>query len=156
MSCSWGSIVGGLRTSDDRRGDLLPGPSPPYIPLPRLQHGPGSGVTGGTTTKARKGWHVGDLKDPPPLQPPPGRGRYVPDVVPAGACVIACLVGGCPGRAASRSTLLVHFIYPHMKGTVVILEDGNYPLHICPKCDMFFKWRSLNGRHHTMAMCTRG
>ena len=42
---------------------------------PRLQHGPGSGVTGGTTTKARKGWHVGDLKDPPP---PPTNPRKRP------------------------------------------------------------------------------
>ena len=33
---------------------------------------------------------------------------------------------------------------------------GDKPLLRCPKCDMFFIWRALNGRHQAKVMCARG
>ena len=38
---------------------------------------------------------------------------------------------------------------------MIILEDGNLPHPRCSRCDMLVPWRSLNGRHHAIAMCSK-
>ena len=44
----------------------------------------------------------------------------------------SCLVEGCPGRAATRTAMRVHFMHRHVLETVVILEEGNLPHPLCP------------------------
>ena len=61
----------------------------------------------------------------------------------------ACPVEGCPGRAGTRTAILVHFWRQHVRYIVIILEEGNLPHPRCPQCDMFVPWRDLNGRHKT-------
>ena len=43
----------------------------------------------------------------------------------------SCPVEGCPGRAATRTEIWVHFLHRHVLGTVVILEERNLPN---PRC----------------------
>ena len=43
----------------------------------------------------------------------------------------SCPVEGCPGRAAMRTAMQVHFMHRHVLNTVVIMEEGNLP-H--PRC----------------------
>ena len=44
----------------------------------------------------------------------------------------SCPVEGCPGRAATRTAIRVHFLHRHVRDTVVILEEGNLPHPQCP------------------------
>ena len=69
---------------------------------------------------------------------------------------ISCLVGGFPRRASIRSALLVHFLHRHVWDMLVVLEEGNYPLPLCPKCYMLVTWWALNGTHQATTMCARG
>ena len=43
----------------------------------------------------------------------------------------SCPVEGCPGRAATRTVMWVHFLKPHVLDTVVILEKGKLPHPQC-------------------------
>ena len=56
-------------------------------------------------------------------------------------------VGGCPWKVTSRSTLWVHFVHCHVWYTVVILEEGSYPIPCSPMCCMLFILREINGSH---------
>ena len=67
-----------------------------------------------------------------------------------------CPVEGCPGRAATRTAMQVHFIHRHVLDTVIILEEGNLPHPRCPQFDMLDPWRTLNRRHPATAQCDRG
>ena len=67
-----------------------------------------------------------------------------------------CPVEGCPGQAATRTAMQVHFMHRHFLDIVVILEEGNPPHSGCPRCDMMFPWRTLNGRHSVTAHCAMG
>ena len=44
----------------------------------------------------------------------------------------SCLVEVCLGRAATRTSMQVHFLHRHVLDTVVILEEGNPPTHGAP------------------------
>ena len=68
----------------------------------------------------------------------------------------SCPVEGCPGQAATRAAMRVHFLHRHVQDTLVILKEGNPPHPWCPQCDMLFPWRALNGRHLVTAHCARG
>ena len=46
----------------------------------------------------------------------------------------SCPVEGCPGRAAMRTAMRVHFLHRHVWYTVVILEEVNLPHPWCPRC----------------------
>ena len=50
----------------------------------------------------------------------------------------------------------VHLWRRHVRDVVIILEEGNLPHPRCPQCDMLVPWRSLNGRHKSIAMCRSG
>ena len=68
----------------------------------------------------------------------------------------SCPVEGCPGRAATRTAMRVHFLNRHVLDTVVILEEGNLLHPRCPRCDMLVSWRKLSRRHPATAQCARG
>ena len=63
---------------------------------------------------------------------------------------------GCPGRAATRMAMRVHFFHWHVRDTVIILEEGNLPHPRCPRCDMLVTWITLNRRHLATAQCSNG
>ena len=42
-----------------------------------------------------------------------------------------------------------------MQAMVLVLEEGGYPLLLCPKIDKSPPWMALNRRHRDMAMCNR-
>ena len=67
-----------------------------------------------------------------------------------------CPVEGCPGRAATRTAMRVHFLHRHILDTMVILEEVNLPHPRCTQCDMLVPQRALNGRHLYTAQCARG
>ena len=67
-----------------------------------------------------------------------------------------CPVEGCPGQAAMRTTMGVHFFHQHLRDTVIILEEGNLPHPRCPRCDMIVPWRALNRKHLAKAQCAKG
>ena len=50
----------------------------------------------------------------------------------------------------------VHFWRRHVRGTFIILEEGNLPHPPCENCDMLVPWRALNGRHKDTVMCKSG
>ena len=57
------------------------------------------------------------------------------------------LVEVCPGRAATRTAMRVHFLHRYVRDTVVILEEGNLPHPRLPQCNMLVPWRALNRIH---------
>ena len=67
-----------------------------------------------------------------------------------------CPVEGCPGDLATRTAMRVHFVYQHVKDTVVMLEEGNLPNPRCPQCDMQVPRKALNGCHLGTAQCKKG
>ena len=58
-----------------------------------------------------------------------------------------CPVGGCPGRAATRMAMRVHFIYWHVRDTVFTLKEGNLTHPWFPLCNMLIPWHALNRSH---------
>ena len=58
-----------------------------------------------------------------------------------------CPVEVCPGRAATRTAMRVHFLQRHVLEIVIILEEGNLPHPRCPRCNMLVPRITLNGRH---------
>ena len=50
----------------------------------------------------------------------------------------------------------VHFVHWHVHDTVVILEEGNLPLPQCPRQDLQFSRKALNGRHLGNSQCRTG
>ena len=67
-----------------------------------------------------------------------------------------CPVEGCSDRALTRTKMRVHFWYRHVRDTMVILEEGNFPHPRCPLCDIMVPWRALNGTHCHTVQCKRG
>ena len=65
------------------------------------------------------------------------------------------MVEGCQGRAASQTSLWVHFVHPVVRETLVILEEGNYP-HLRLTTMDFFLWEATNSRHPNTALCPKG
>ena len=65
-------------------------------------------------------------------------------------------VEGCPGQAATRTAMRVHFLHRHVLDTLVILVEVNLPHPLCPRCDMLFPWRALNSKHPATDQCARG
>ena len=63
---------------------------------------------------------------------------------------------GCPGQAATRTAMRVHFLHRHVWDNMVILEEGNLPHQQFPLCDMLVPWHALNRRHIGTAQCARG
>ena len=50
----------------------------------------------------------------------------------------------------------VHFVHRHVHDTVVILEEGNFPLPRCPRCDLHVSSKALNRRHLETSQCRTG
>ena len=48
------------------------------------------------------------------------------------------------GRAATWTAMRVHLLYPHVRDTVIILEEGNLPRPRCPRCNMMVPCQALN------------
>ena len=65
-----------------------------------------------------------------------GGTKDISDGVSKGGGAKECPVGGCPGRAGTRTAMRVHFWRRHVRDTVIILEEGNLPLPRCKNCDM--------------------
>ena len=65
-------------------------------------------------------------------------------------------VEGCTVQAATRTAMQVNVLHWHVRDTVVILEEGNFPHPRCPRYNMLVPWRDLNGRQLSTAQCTRG
>ena len=42
-----------------------------------------------------------------------------------------CPAEGCPGRAGTRTAMRVHFWRRHVRNTVIILKEGNFPHPLC-------------------------
>ena len=40
---------------------------------------------------------------------------------------LSCPVEGCPGQAAMRTAMRLHFMHRYVLGTMVIFEEGNTP-----------------------------
>ena len=68
---------------------------------------------------------------------------------------IGCLVGGCKGWLTTCTNLQIHFVHRHMRDTIVIIEEGNYPRPLCWACDMIIPWAELNLRHLLSNICAR-
>ena len=47
-----------------------------------------------------------------------------------------CPIKGCRGRVVTRTAMQVHFLYQHVRDTVIILEEGNLPHPHFPWCNM--------------------
>ena len=67
-----------------------------------------------------------------------------------------CPVEGCLGVLATRAAMRVHFVHRHVHDTVVILEEGNLPLPLCPWCYLQVSRKALNGRHLETSQCRTG
>ena len=61
----------------------------------------------------------------------------------------------CRGWAETRTLLRVHFLYMHIRKTMVILEEGNPPHPWYSLYDMLVPWSALNGHHTTNAQCAK-
>ena len=68
----------------------------------------------------------------------------------------SCPVEGCPGRAATKTEMRVHFLHRHVLDTVVILEKGKLTHPQCTLCNMLVPQRALKGRYPSTAQCARG
>ena len=55
-----------------------------------------------------------------------------------------------------KTVIRIHFLYRHMKDTIIILYDGNLPHPQCPCCDMLVLWAALNSCHPNTAQCAKG
>ena len=58
-----------------------------------------------------------------------------------------CPVKGCRGWAEMRMAMRVHFFHWHVRYTVIILEEINFPYPWCPQCNILVPRRDLNGWH---------
>ena len=67
-----------------------------------------------------------------------------------------CPVEGNSGWAAMRAAMRVHLWHRHIRDTVVIVEEGNFPHPWCPLCDMLVPWRSLNRMHWCTGKLKKG
>ena len=67
-----------------------------------------------------------------------------------------CPVEICPEVLATRAAMRVHFVHRHVHDTVVILEEGNFPLPRCPRCNLQVSRKALNGRHLGTIQCRTG
>ena len=47
-------------------------------------------------------------------------------------------------------------MHRHVHDTVVILEEGNLPLPLCPRCDLQVSSKVLNGSHMETNQCKMG
>ena len=65
-------------------------------------------------------------------------------------------IKGCREWGATRMAMRDHSYHWHAQDTMIILEKGNLPHPQCPRCDMLFTWRALNGRHLNTSQCTKG
>ena len=59
-------------------------------------------------------------------------------VFPTAGGMRNCPVEGCPGRAATRTTMRVKFLHRHVRDTVVILEEGTPPTHGAPAATCWY------------------
>ena len=50
----------------------------------------------------------------------------------------------------------MHFFNRHVRGIVIILEEGKLPYPRCPRFNMLVPWRALNSKHHATAQCAKG
>ena len=47
-------------------------------------------------------------------------------------------------------------MHQHVQDTVVMLEEGNLPHTLCPRCDLKVPRKALSGRHLGTAKCKKG
>ena len=151
------SVGGGVRTFHDGRGPYVEGEEKRKVRVWGLRKGGVGRVTGLTPHvpewegkgKAldmdRRGYGGGEGGEPQTYQ----------IEFPKGGTK-ACPVEGFPGRAGTRTAMWVHFWRRHVRGIMIILEEGNLPHPRCPQCDMLVLWRALNGRHKNTEMCRSG
>ena len=64
--------------------------------------------------------------------------------------------GRVPGEGHESERPPGPIFHRHVQDMLAVLEEGNQPLLRCPKCNMFVRWRALNGNHHTMVICSNG
>ena len=50
----------------------------------------------------------------------------------------------------------VNVLHPHVRDTMVILEEGNLPHPWCPRCDIMVPFQDLNIKHLYTTQCSRG
>ena len=65
-------------------------------------------------------------------------------------------VEGCKGRVAVRTGIWVNFVRHHLRETVVMVEEGNFPHPRYPRCDMLVPWAAPKGRHINTTLCYKG
>ena len=63
------------------------------------------------------------------------------------------LLEGFLGGPSNWINLRFHFAHCHVRDTIVILEEGNWPYPRFPQCDIFVSHKALNGLHMVTAFC---
>ena len=101
----------------------------------------------GRVSEARQSWITPSMGD--------GPGTFWM-ALPSKGDLQSCPVEGCPGRAATRTAMRVHFLHQHVLDTVVILEEGNLPHPRCTWCKILVSQQALNGSHPATDQCARG
>ena len=64
---------------------------------------------------------------------------------------VACPVMEFPGRSMSQTQFVQFFVW-YIK---VVLEEGTFPLPLCPRYDIFPPWEALSRLYPTMVICTK-
>ena len=101
----------------------------------------------GRAAEGRRRWEAMHPSEEPP--------KYRMDFPTAGG-IQNCPVEGCPGRAATRTTIRVHSSHRNVWDTVIILDEENPPHLRSPCCNMLLPWNALNMRHLDTVQCTKG
>ena len=55
-----------------------------------------------------------------------------------------------------QTRLRVHLLHHHVKGKVLIMNEGDLPHLHCLLCDILVPWEALNGLHLKMDLCSKG
>ena len=80
----------------------------------------------------------------------------VSDVIPNRAGTAGLNSRGLSGRVAKNMSIRVYFLHRHLRGTLVILDEGKLPHPWFPYSDILVPWVALNGQHTTTTKPARG
>ena len=67
-----------------------------------------------------------------------------------------CPIKGCWGWAATWVAMRFHLYHWHIWDTILILEEGNLPHPLCPRCEILVLWRVLNEWNIATSQCAKG
>ena len=118
-------VRGGVHAKYDGRGIFLPGVAYLISAVQGVRGGYGGWIDG--MAQEYKTW--ASVKGEMELDNLYHRGKtaHVPNCLPGQGRLRSCPVEGCPGQAATRTEMRVHFMHRYVQDTVVILEEENIP-----------------------------